>query len=89
MLTCTSDIKGVQVLQYKLQRASFDLGKGNFCQATLLQPAKQQTPEIDRPGGQKCPVGLHGAVTTHESNILEAAAKQQLFAVTDQLLQDR
>ena len=72
-------------MQYQPQRASFDVGKRNLCQAALLQAPKKQTPEIIGPGRQKCPVRLHSAVTANEGDVSEAAAIQQLTAILDEL----
>lgn len=85
LCTCASDVQCVQIMQYKPQRASFDLGKRNLCQAALLQAPKKQTPEIIGPGRQKRPIGLHSAVTANEGDVSEAAAIQQLTAILDQL----
>lgn len=84
--TCTSDFERVQEMQDKPQRGSFDLGKRNLCQVSLLQAPKQQASEKVRPGGQESPIGVHKlTVLACESYIPESAAIQQLTAVTDQL----
>ena len=86
MATCTSDFECVQEMQHKPQRGSFDLGKRDLCQVTLLQAPKQQASEELRPGGQEGPIGVHKlTVLACESDIPESAAIQQLTAVTDQL----